>query len=54
MRTSMPSAKAVVFRLAAVAMQETKTTYSRNIYQSQMWKSNNRNTEKLEENLTHF
>lgn len=33
MRTSMPSDKAVIFLLAAVAMEETKKTYARRIYQ---------------------
>ena len=33
MRTSMPSEKSVIFLLAAVAMEETKTTYGRRIYQ---------------------
>jgi putative transposase len=32
MRTSMPSKKSVVFLLAAVAMEETKTKYSRKLY----------------------
>ena len=33
MRTSIHSEKSVIFLLAAVAMEETKTTYSRRIYQ---------------------
>ena len=33
MRTSMPTSKSVLFLLASVAMQETKTTYARKIYQ---------------------
>ena len=32
MRTSMPTSKSVLFLLASVAMQETKTTYARKIY----------------------
>jgi len=38
MRTSMPSDKSVLFLLASVAMKETKTTYSRKIYQWKFWK----------------
>ena len=38
MRTSMPSDKAVIFLLAAVAMEETKKTYARRIYQFKNWK----------------
>jgi len=38
MRTSMPTSKSVVFLLASVAMQETKTTYARKIYQWKFWK----------------
>ena len=38
MRTSMPSDKSVLFLLASVAMEETKTTYSRKIYQWKFWK----------------
>ena len=38
MRTSMPSNKSVLFLLASVAMEETKTTYSRKIYQWKFWK----------------
>ena len=37
MRTSMPSEKSVIFLLAAVAMEETKTTYERRIYQFKNW-----------------
>ena len=33
MRTSMPTSKSVLFLLASVAMQETKTTYARKIHQ---------------------
>ena len=38
MRTSMPTSKSVLFLLASVAMQETKTTYARRIYQWKFWK----------------
>ena len=38
MRTSMPSDKSVIFLLAAVAMEETKKTYARRIYQFKNWK----------------
>ena len=38
MRTSMPSDKSVLFLLASVAMEETKTTYSRKNYQWKFWK----------------
>ena len=38
MRTSMPSEKSVIFLLAAVAMEETKKTYARRIYQFKKWK----------------
>ena len=38
MRTSMPSDKSVLFLLASVAMEETKTTYARKIYQWKFWK----------------
>ena len=34
----MPSDKSVLFLLASVAMEETKTTYSRKIYQCKFWK----------------
>ena len=34
----MPSDKAVIFLLAAVAMEETKKTYARRIYQFKNWK----------------
>ncbi|QUB52416.1 transposase [Prevotella nigrescens] len=37
MRTSMPSDKSVLFLLASVAMEETKTTYTRKIYQCKNW-----------------
>ena len=37
-RTSMPSNKSVLFLLASVAMEETKTTYSRKNYQCKFWK----------------
>ena len=42
MRTSMPSEKSVIFLLAAVAMEETKTTYSRKTYQFKSWKEKNK------------
>ena len=51
----MPSDKSVLFLLASVAMEETKTTYSRKIYQCKFWKQKNksiRNKEKKE--FTHF
>ena len=38
MRTSMPSDKSVLFLLASVAIEETKTTYARKIYQWKFWK----------------
>ena len=38
MRTSMPTSKSVLFLLASVAMQKTKTTYARKIYQWKFWK----------------
>ena len=38
MRTSMPSNKSVLFLLASVAMEETKTTYARKNYQWKFWK----------------
>ena len=34
----MPSNKSVLFLLASVAMEETKTIYSRKIYQWKFWK----------------
>ena len=37
-RTSMPSNKSVLFLLASVAMEETKTTYSRKNYKCKFWK----------------
>ena len=37
-RTSMPSNRSVLFLLASVAMEETKTTYARKIYQWKFWK----------------
>ena len=42
MRTSMLSEKSVIFLLAAVAMEETKTTYSRRIYQFKGWEEKNK------------
>ena len=44
MRTSMPSEKSVIFLLAAVAMEETKKTYERRIYQFKYWKEKNKIT----------
>ncbi|MDR0187287.1 IS256 family transposase, partial [Prevotella brunnea] len=44
MRTSMPSEKSVIFLLAAVAMEETKKTYERRIYQFKNWKEKNKIT----------
>lgn len=38
MRTSMPSSQAVIFLLAAVAMEETQTKYSKKLYQFKEWK----------------
>ena len=38
MRTSMPSIMSILFLLASVAMEETKTTYARKIYQWKFWK----------------
>ena len=56
MRTSMPSDKSVIFLLAAVAMEETKKTYARRIYQFKNWKEKIRNEwkERIEGILTHF
>ena len=42
MRTSIHLEKSVIFLLAAVAMEETKTTYSRRIYQFKSWKEKNK------------
>lgn len=47
MRTSMPSEKSVIFLLAAVAMEETKKTYERRIYQFKNWKDKNKITVKV-------
>ena len=56
MRTSMPSEKSIIFLLAAVAMEETKTTYGRRIYQFKSWKEKNKKgsgrTEKRKMNYT--
>ena len=53
MRTSMPSEKSIIFLLAAVAMEQTKTTYSRKTYQFKSWKEKNKkewkNREKKDE-----
>ena len=57
MRTSMPSEKSVIFLLAAVAMEETKTTYERRIYQFKNWKEKNKITvevQRKERRITHF
>ena len=57
MRTSMPSEKSVIFLLAAVAMEETKTTYERTIYQFKNWKEKNKITvevQRKERRITHF
>ena len=57
MRTSMPSEKSVIFLLAAVAMEETKTTYSRRIYQFKSWKEKNKKAveeQRKERGITHF
>ncbi len=43
MRTSMPSAQAVIFLLGSVAMEETKNAYKKKIYQSKSWKNINEN-----------
>ena len=56
MRTSMPSEKSVIFLLEAVVMEETKTTYSRRIYQFKGWEEKNKKssgrTEKRKMNYT--
>ena len=52
MRTSMPSAQAVIFLLGSVAMEETKSAYKRKIYQFKSWekiKKNGNNKDKREE-----
>ena len=52
MRTSMPSAQAVIFLLGSVAMEETKSAYKRKIYQFKSWKKikkNENNKDKREE-----
>jgi len=41
MRTSMPSDKSALFLLASAAMEETKTTYARKIYQWKFWRRKN-------------
>ena len=43
MRTSMPSAQAVIFLLGSVAMEETKNAYKKKIYQFKSWKNINEN-----------
>ena len=49
----MPSDKSVLFLLASVAMEETKTTYARKNYQWKFWKHKKKNKEKKRE-ITHF
>ena len=43
MRTSIPSAQAVIFLLGSVAMEETKNAYKKKIYQFKSWKNINEN-----------
>ena len=43
MRTSMPSAKAVIFLLGSVAMEETRNAYKKKIYLFKSWKNINEN-----------
>lgn len=52
----MPSDKSVIFLLAAVAMEETKKTYARRIYQFKNWKQRIENEwkQRIEGILTHF
>ena len=38
MSTSMPSNRSVLFLLASVAIEETKKTYARKIYQWKFWR----------------
>ena len=45
MRTSMPSNNSALFLLASVAMEETKTTYTRKIHQWKFWKTIKKNEE---------
>ena len=40
MRKSIPSNNSALFLLASVAMEETKTTYTRKIHQWKFWKNN--------------
>ena len=40
MRTSMPSNNSALFLLASIAMEETKTTYTRKIHQWKVWNNN--------------
>jgi len=40
MRTSMPSNNSALSLLASVEMEETKTTYTRKIYQWKFWNNN--------------
>lgn len=49
MRTSMPSAQAVIYLLGAVAMEETEKKYKRRIYQFKSWRKRKIN-EKIEDN----
>ena len=54
----MPTSKSVLFLLASVAMQETKITYARKIYQWKFWKQKKekwiRYKEKKEKTYTLF
>ena len=43
MRTSIPSAQAVIFLLGSVVMEETKNAYKKKIYQFKSWKNINEN-----------
>ena len=57
MRTSMPSDKSALFLLASAAMEETKTTYARKIYQWKFWKHKKEKwikTKKIREKLQTF
>ena len=46
----MPSNNSALFLLASVAIEETKTTYTRKIHQWKFWKNN----EEKKFKLTHF
>ena len=41
----MPSNNSALFLLASVAMEETKTTYTRKIHQWKFWKTTKKNEE---------